>query len=389
MAKLILLSNGHGEDTIGALLGRKIRELRPDLNIRAYPLVGKGDSYEEADFDVLGPRRVMPSGGLTLHSGSMLRRDLCAGFLGLTLRQWRDLKRLETDILLVVGDIYAQLQSALIKTKCRFVYQALVSAFHGHGRPKGGSRRVFMEVFTPLERLLMNRLAERVYVRDVKTKNLLRDMGVSKVKFLGNPIIDLADGHSISCLTQKGFSVVLLPGSRDYAGLALGVMLESFRKTRALIGAVAWSGGKLPVFPGWRIESGNGTRGLKAVLRNQDTEVWVFEDRFYDLLAGAQIVLGTAGTAHGIPIIAFPVPPYYTELFLINQQRLLGPALTISRADPDEIARHLLSFRNSKSDRDKAGRAGCLRMGPPGGAKAIVRDIVARAVAKEVLSPKN
>ena len=395
LANITLLSNGHGEDAIGALLGLEVCEVRPDLHVRAYPLVGTGDSYEEAGFEVLGPRRVMPSGGLTLHSASMLRRDLCAGFVGLTLRQWSDLKRLETDILIVIGDIYAQLQSALVKTKCRFVYQALVSALHGRGRPKGGMRRVFMEVFTPLERMLMSRLAERVYVRDVETKSHLRGMGLAKVEFLGNPILDAADGNPISCLTKKGFSVVLLPGSRDYAVSALGTMLASLVKTRTLSGAVAWSGGELPRFPGWRTESGNGVGGLKAVLHNQDKEVWVFEDRFYDLLAGAQVVLGTAGTAHeqaaglGIPIITFPVPPYYTEAFLINQRRLLGPALTISRADPDEIASHLLRFRYNKGDRDIAAHAGRLRMGPSGGSRAIVRDIITRAVDIGVLSQKN
>ena len=162
LAKITLLSNGHGEDAIGVLLGLEIRHLRPDIHVSTYPIVGAGQSYQDAGFNVLGARRVMPSGGLTLHSASMLRRDLCAGLVGLTLRQWSDLRRLETDILVVVGDIYAQLQSALVKTRCRFVYQTLVSALHSRGRAKGDMRRVFMEVFTPLERMLMRRLAERV-----------------------------------------------------------------------------------------------------------------------------------------------------------------------------------------------------------------------------------
>jgi uncharacterized protein (TIGR03492 family) len=394
LAKVTLLSNGHGEDAVGVLLGTEIRRLRPDIHVSTYPTVGVGSVYEDAGFDVLGPRRAMPSGGLTLHSATTLMRDLRAGFVGLTMRQWGDLVRLETDLLLVVGDIYAQLQSALVRTNTRFVYQTLVSASHGYGRPKGGVRRLFMEVFTPLERMLMRRLADRVYVRDAATETLLKGLGVPNVSFLGNPILDAATGHPITSLSEKGFPVVLVPGSRRYAGAALGVMLESLLQARGFTGAVAWLGGNLPHYPGWRLEAGNWEQGVKGVLRREGQEVWVFEGRFDDLLAGAHLVLGTAGTAHeqaaglGIPIVSFPLPPDYTEAFLANQRRLLGPALTISSADPNEIARNLVYFMSSKMARHTAAQAGRSRMGPPGGSRAIVRDLLARAVSRGVL-PKE
>ena len=315
MAKVTLLSNGHGEDAIGARLASELRRVRPDLRLRAYPTVGEGAAYQEIGLEVLGPRWKMPSGGLTLHSPALLWRDLRAGFLPMTLRQWCDLGRLETDLLVVVGDIYAQLLSALVKTRVRFVYQSLVSARLRKGLGWGSGLRLFMEVITPPERVLMRRLATRIYVRDSLTETFLKARGVPHVRALGNPALDALDGRPIGALAEDASVVALLPGSRGHTPVALTLMLEALALTPEFTGAVAWSGGGVPAAPGWGWEGSGGEEGLLGVYRRGEQRVWVFEGRFGDVLASAQLVLGTAGTGHeqaaalGLPVISFPVPP--------------------------------------------------------------------------------
>src|SRR5690606_40911932 len=81
---LLVVSNGHGEDAIGAALVRRLRHALPDLEIQALPLVGTGTAYEPEL--LVGPRRALPAGGLTLHHPRLLLQDVRAGIVGLTLR---------------------------------------------------------------------------------------------------------------------------------------------------------------------------------------------------------------------------------------------------------------------------------------------------------------
>ena len=62
MAKLLLLSNGHGEDRSGALLGKTLLNLGHQLE--ALPLVGHGHAYTEAGIKILGQAKAFSTGGL-------------------------------------------------------------------------------------------------------------------------------------------------------------------------------------------------------------------------------------------------------------------------------------------------------------------------------------
>ena len=393
MPRLTLLSNGHGEDAIGAQLATQLRRLRPDLIVQAYPTVDSGSAYERADLKILGPRRTMPSGGLLLHSPALLWRDLKAGFVPMMLTQWRDLARLETDVLVVVGDIYAQLLSALVATRVRFVYQPLVSAWHSRGRRRGGGLRLFMEVITPPERALMRRLADRIYVRDQLTESYLRSRGVPHARALGNPMLDAIQGRPIEALAEEACVVALLPGTRRYASGALTLMLASLARAPKLTGLLAWSGGQLPSCEGWRWRRSPQEPGVLGILARGHQKVWVTEGRFADVLASAHLALGTAGTANeqaaawGLPVVSFPFLPDYTPAFLDNQRRLLGSALTVARSDPQSVADRLLRLCQDLDAYLVASKAGPRRMGRPGGAAAIARDLLDRAEVLGVLPP--
>ena len=386
MATVVILSNGHGEDAVGALLAREMLNLCPELAVKAFPLVGAGLAYQRLGLPVLGPRRQLPSGGLMLHSSSLLWQDLCAGFLSMTFSQLGDLHRLRAEVLVVVGDIYAQLLSLPARAEVRFVVQTLVSAWHTQDRHRTLPNRYFMETISLPERLLMRHLARRVYVRDRETECLLRSRGVSRVSALGNPMLDGLAAAPLAELAGQGRVIALLPGTRAYAGTALQMMLAALECLPGTTGVVAWAGGDLPEVRGWHAEElAAATTGHLMTLRRGRSVVHVYERCFAEVLRSSCLALATAGTANeqaaalGLPVVSFPLPPFYSQAFLDNQGRLLGEALIVVRPQPAAVAAALQRLLEDPARRRRIAGVGPLRLGAPGGSRAIAADLLRRA----------
>ena len=377
---VLFLSNGHGEDAAAAGLATALRE-RAEMRQRAYPTVGAGAAYEEAGLEVLGPRNSLPSGGLTFHSWQNFLRDLRAGLSPLTFKQWLELRTLRTDVLVTVGDAYALLLSSQVKARRRFYVQMLVSAYHANATTQ--LNRYFMEGFSPLERFLMHRLTERVYVRDEASALWLRERGVAQVSALGNPALDRLSPKAPLNLQDRPL-IALLPGSRTYRYRALALMMAALGQLPSVTGLLAWTGGELPEVEGWISEPGIAEPGLRRVYRRGDTAIFVYENRFADILHAAQLALGTAGTAHeqaaslGKPVVTFALPPDYTPAFVANQKRLLAEALTVASARPEAVADALQTLYNDPNQYRRAKAAGRSRMGEPGGSARIAADILVR-----------
>lgn len=390
--QVTFLSNGYGEDVIGSRLAAELMQ-QTEVDVHAYPTVDRGDAYEGV-CEILGQRQVMPSGGLMLHSWDMFVADIKAGFLSMTLRQLYDLARLKTDVLVVVGDAYALLLSSLVRCQKRFYAQPLVSAYH---QPLAGSRvnRVTMEQFTGLERWLIRRLVTRMYVRDAFTAETLLAKGLHEVRFLGNPMVDaLEPSRPFSRAELFGNTksdapvIALLPGTRQYAHSTLQVMLEALCHYPEAVGLLAWTANERPQVTGWHWRESVGSTALAdhllGVLVHAQQRVFVYRQRFADILHVADIALGTAGTAHeqaaakGVPVVSFPMPPHYTPAFLENQQRLLADALEVVVAEPEDVARALRSLWQDAATRQRAVAVGKTRMGETGGTRAIVADMMAQ-----------
>lgn len=379
--RLTLLSNGHGEDVVGALLAEAFLACDGTLELRAFPTVGGGGAYERLNIPVLGPRRALPSGGFMLHSLDAFRRDVQAGFLPMTTAQLRTLRSLETDVLIVVGDVYALLLSSLVGTRQRFYVQTLVSAWQRHlpsrllSRPRH-LNRYFMERFSGPERLLIRRLARHSYVRDAPTAALLKTLGLS-VSALGNPMLDAL--HPAVApplpLPVKPPVVALLPGTREHKKAALETMVRALECWPEATGLVAWTDGA-PPSGSWRAVAEGVWQGAP--------NVYLLTDRFAAVLGAAQLALGTAGTAHeqaaasGLPVVAFAAPPIYTPAFLANQRRLLGEALSVCDPDPQSVAATLRALWCDTDRYRRAAAAGRERMGAAGGSVAIARDVLRR-----------
>ena len=84
-APILLLSNGHGEDLSGALLGRSLRELGHP--VEALPLVGRGEAYRRAGIPLLGRTREFSTGGIGYTSFKGRLTELVQGQVFYLLRQ--------------------------------------------------------------------------------------------------------------------------------------------------------------------------------------------------------------------------------------------------------------------------------------------------------------
>jgi len=383
----LLVSNGHGEDHVAALIASELRVHAPDLALQALPLVGLGDAYAAAGVPLLDPRAALPSAGLTMHHPRLLWADLRAGLIGLTLRQVARLRGVRVEHVVVVGDVYAQALSALVPAP-RSVVQTLVSVrMHSGARSRFGPRR-YMEGFhwpeLPLMRARGRRGVRAVYLRDEASAAHLRRRGVAAATCLGNVMMDGAVGGKALASHDARPCVALLPGSRRHASDSARLMLAALARSGPVLALVAWTPSELPARPPDWHELETRVEGCLAAWRHGDSEVWWLRERFRDVLASADAVLGTSGTAQeqaaglGLPVVSFPQPPLISAAFLANQQRLLGPALTVSAAEPGAIAASL-SAALSDERRREAARVGPERMGPPGAAARIACDLLERS----------
>ncbi|MFN2322824.1 MAG: lipid-A-disaccharide synthase-related protein [Trueperaceae bacterium] len=380
---LWVVANGHGEDAIAAALLMELRTRLPDWSFVAFPVVGVGTAFEDLDVPIRGPRVRLPADGLTLHHPSLLWADLRAGLLQVSLQQVRALWAGRADAVLVVGDVYAQGLARLLRGARRFVVQPLVSIRLAEGGGLVPWNRAFMERIRAPERALLRR-AEAVYPRDEATAAWLRARGVGAARFLGNPMMDGLSGQKLRG-SRPGATLALLPGSRAYAERALLLMAAGMAALAdagaPCVGWVAWTRGDPPPPPtGWTSE----TVGDHDGWGSGDVRVGFVTQRFPDVLASADAVLGTAGTAQeqaaglGLPVVAFPVEPAYGGAFLANQKRLLGGALQVVESDPARVAAGLRRALHDPAVREAARRDGPERLGPPGGTSAIAADVAAR-----------
>jgi len=371
MKRVVVISNGHGEDIVSAALAKELRAL--GYGVQAVPLVGQGQAYRRAGIPTLGPCRELPSGGFALQSLTAVWADIRAGWFSMSLAQYRAVHRAarEAQVALAVGDVYALAVAAVFAGRPLFLLQCRSSLRVG-GRP-----------YSVTERLLM-RQAVRVYLREPEGAAWLKASGVAQACYLGNPMLDALDSAP---LEVKPPYLLLLPGSREDAYQSLPLMLEACRRLRdtALTPVVAWAG--LPLdrlqVEGYKLEATGQSEGVTHRLQHPDgTVVYLAQRAFGSALQGSRVALSTSGTAaeqaagYGVPLVGFPTRgPQYTPSFAETQKRLLGEALVLTAPDPGALARAVLEFLSSEERRARARAAGKAAMGEPGAAARIALDI--------------
>jgi len=321
--KILVVSNGHGEDHIAC---RLIAEMK-DCEISTLPLAGSGAAYTAIGHPPLMTHPPMPSGGF-IRSLRDLKKDISSGLIG-TLRKARKLAKKQakaSDLVIAVGDVFC-----------------LATAAWGHETPVFFLPTAKSDTFMPhtfFERRMMKSLAKRIYTRDDITAQSLSKQGLQAM-YLGNPMMDaLWQTHNPPSFNEDKPVLALVPGSREEAYLNMVYMLEIAQEAQYDHGChLVWAKSpelSLTKFIGhypkntWSFgPNGDWIRDIHGMMIH-------IISHFPDVLAVADVVIGLSGTANeqamhvGKPVFAFEgFGPQSTLKRFKEQKALMGGALHI------------------------------------------------------------
>lgn len=237
--RLLVLSNGHGEDIIAVRILQELQQQPNPPEIFVLPLVGQGYAYKGLDIRLIGSVRTMPSGGFIYMDGRQLVRDVKGGLLQLTvsqinsIRHWVNTqKKSGHEIgLLAVGDIVPLIFAWLSGANYGFVGTAKSEYYVRDDvnllkrKDKGAWWESFSgSIYHPWERWLMTQQrCKAVFPRDSLTAEILKKWPIPAFD-LGNPMMDALEPtiprpRFYGAYTEKQelarpLVVTLLPGSR-------------------------------------------------------------------------------------------------------------------------------------------------------------------------------
>ncbi len=369
----LVVTNGHGEVAIAA---RIARELPSALACDHLALVG--DFPHQSAMRDVGPRRAMPSGGLiAMGNVRNILQDVRAGLPAHTLAQLRFLHGVAQTYCaaIAVGDVYALLMALGARARATIFV--------------GTAKSVYVARYGALEQLVL-RKAQAVYVRDEATALDLRERGIDARS--ANVIVDLYAGPA-SETVDVPFDpcLALFPGSRQ---AAYGDAIVLCAVVRDLAGRHERLGALLSVAPGldpdsmanglaaagWDVRRSGARDAPFALYENEREIVRAWRGSPGAMLRACALVLGQAGTANeaaaaaGIPVVA--LEPSGRRAWYRNRQiALLGEALLVlgpNDPDPAQCVDRVLGDESLRARMSQAGRS---RMGPPGAAKTIAREV--------------
>ena len=398
--RLLVLSNGHGEDLIALRVLQALHRRRPELEIAVLPLVGEGGAFAAAEeagvLRRIGPRRHLPSGGFSNQSLRGLLADLGAGVLGLSWRQWRLVRRWgrRGDPVLAVGDLLPLLLAWGSGAPYGFIGTPKSDYTWASGPGSPGLAALYHRCkgseWDPWEWTLMARRRCRlVAMRDALTARGLRRHGVDALA-PGNPMMDGLQAEPLPPVLQGRRRLLLLGGSRMPEALGnLRRLLEALnRLSEAEPLLVLAPCGSRPSPEEWapllhRLGfvpvPGPPPGGAAAAWQRGSVLLLVGPGRFAAWAGCAEVGLAAAGTATeqlvglGVPALSLPGPgPQFKLGFAQRQSRLLGGPVAVCRT-PQVLAQGLEELLRDPQRRAALGRIGARRMGPAGGSEALAQ----------------
>ncbi len=362
--RIIVASNGHGEDAIGVVLAKKMRKRFKAAEISAFAFVGSGTHYKREGFPVLSPASDMPSGGVIKYSLVDLFKDMRYG-LGdsiraqmSTLRSFRS--RYRTPV--CVGDVYLLL-IMLLGQGLKPLLLATAKSVHLNGH-------MFIELFLLKWRSIF------VWTRDAETAQELRIKGVN-AEFCGNPVMDLIENKyefpNVWGESAKS-KILLLPGSRprtyDDARLILNAAKDLSHRMECcfvLVPAPMIDIKKLAEeLDGWDLSNDGG------ILESDNIKVKIYKGEVAEAAYDADLLIGLGGTANqlcaglGVPVVSI------LEKGKLRQKKLLKEAEILVKADPAELAAAAEHILTTPELRDEMRQAGIRYLGGSGALDHVV-----------------
>lgn len=414
--KLLVLSNGHGEDAIASSIIKQLLTISDKLEIQALPIVGTGYVYSKLGIPIIGEVQQMPSGGFIYMGGNPLWEDLNDGLISLTLKQIKTVRQWGKagGLILAVGDIVPLLFAWMSGCNYAFVGTAKSDYYlrdaQGSWLPQTSwLERRLGSVYLPWERFLMSRRNNlAAFPRDSLTTDILKRFGV-RAYDLGNPMMD---GLSLSAsqkpishlqgnLSQSPLSIVLLPGSRMPEALrnwqqiitAVSHVIEEFRGRDLLFLAAIAPSLNNKAFQdqlsaqGWQLVASDNLsmkdhNDDKIFWRKQDATLCLTQNSYGACLHQADFAIAMAGTATeqfvglGKPAIVMAGEgPQCTYAFVEAQTRLLGCSVTLV-ANPQDVGKAISALLNDPQKLSEISQNGKIRMGSPGAAKRIAQKLL-------------
>jgi uncharacterized protein (TIGR03492 family) len=403
--KLLVLSNGHGEDVIAVRIIEKLKVELPNLEITALPIVGEGNAYTQNNISIAGRTKQMPSGGFIYMDGKQFWRDLQGGLVKLTLEQFKIIRQWgkSGDLILAVGDLVPLLFAWLSNTSYAFVGTAKSEYYlrdeEGWLWKTSWLERRFGSVYLPWERWLMSRdRCLAVFPRDSLTAEILQQWSIP-VYDLGNPMMDgiVEEEQQVEAQNQqKILSVLLLPGSRMSEALdnwqqiiaATSEVTKIFSPEPIIFLAAIAPGLSIEPFQNYLLTKGWQFASLATVsLPFQNSQASIFtqknasliitQNAYRECLNLADIAIAMAGTATeqfvglGKPVITMSGKgPQFTDAFAEAQTRLLGCSVMLVER-PEQVAEQIQLVLNNRDLRQQIATNGRQRMGTAGAAKRI------------------
>ena len=332
MSRILLLSNGHGEDLSGSLLGKYLVN-KGDL-VEALPIVGDGENYKKANIRIIGQTKQFTTGGIGYNSFKGRMIEIFGGQIIYLLKKLYLSYKLRNkyDFYFVIGDIVPVFFAWFAK-KDFFTYLVAYSS-HYEGK---------LKLPWPCKFFLISKYAKKIYARDFLTSNDLTQQLKKRVSFFGNPFMDKFSFFEKKSKTVS-FYIGLFPGSRfpevvDNLQLILEVLetmsnlkyFENIKFKFAMVNSVFAK--KIR-----QILNRRKWIYVDEIVQNNSLEfkfgfisITFNWDLFEEILYGSKFVISMAGTATEQAIgLAKPViqiegkGPQFTKTFAEAQRRLLG-----------------------------------------------------------------
>jgi len=345
LTKILFLSNGHGEDLSGALMGNAFKKLGHEVN--ALPLLGNGENYLKSGLNVLGKTKSFSTGGMgyTSLKGRML--ELIQGQMIYLIKRIYLLLMIASkyDLLVVVGDVIPVTVSWL--TGLPVVTYLVAYSSHYEGR---------LKLPWPCANCLSSDRFLKIYTRDILTANDLKNRFLGKVEFVGNPFMDpFLTKQEIFSQQKKRLGI--LPGSRipevgnnlclilrvidylsnlkcEYTDISLDVALVSCLDDNTLKNIVTPSG--------WRLHYPVENHNPLKLIKNQSI-VNIYRNSFVKVVKSSNVLICMAGTATeqaallGKLIVQIEGKgPQFNPSFAEAQRRLLGPRIYCANGSVEE-----------------------------------------------------
>ncbi|MGI2902988.1 lipid-A-disaccharide synthase-related protein [Tolypothrix sp. VBCCA 56010] len=425
--RLLVLSNGHGEDVIAVRILQELQQLSNPADIFALPIVGEGHAYQQLNIPLIGSVRVMPSGGFIYMDGRQLVRDVRGGLVQLTrsqikaVRTWVNLQKKSGNksAILAVGDIVPLLFAwgsgadyAFIGTaKSEYYVRDEVGLLQR--KSKAARWESFSgSVYHPWERWLMSRPhCKAIFPRDSLTTEILKKWSIPAFD-LGNPMMDGLEpsfpqgrfygGDAEQEEIIRPLIVTLLPGSRPpeaYANwqqimVAVASVMEiskrdylSRTETMVFLGAIASSLdlnilSQSLLSQGWHLYSESPVQisDINALtFKSKNAYIILTQQAYNDCLHLGDLAIAMAGTATeqfiglGKPAIAIPGNgPQYNFVFAEAQSRHLGSSLILVE-QAAQVGSVVRSLFNDPDKLQAIADNGLRRMGKPGAARRIAQ----------------